>query len=155
MSRPALWHIPVSHYSEKVRWALAFKGVEHRRHAPPPGGHIPVALALTRGRSVTFPVLTLDGRHIGDSTAVGDAFGVADLTAAALLYPFVLPQGAPLGPEMMAPELARLHDELGGPDRPAIRWVEAIYARHRRPGRDGTNGGHRGGRSGRRRACGA
>ena len=23
MSEPVLWHIPVSHYSEKARWALA------------------------------------------------------------------------------------------------------------------------------------
>ena len=67
---PVLWHIPVSHYSEKARWALQIKGVEHKRRAPPPGGHMLVALALTRGRSVTFPVLELDGRRIGDSTAI-------------------------------------------------------------------------------------
>jgi glutathione S-transferase len=69
-SQPVLWHIPVSHYSEKARWALAFKGVEHERHAPPPGVHIPIAMALTRSLSPTFPVLQLDGRGIGDSTAI-------------------------------------------------------------------------------------
>ena len=67
---PTLWHIPVSHYSEKARWALDHKGIEHERRAPPPGGHIAVALWLTRGSEVTFPVLTMDGRHIGDSTAI-------------------------------------------------------------------------------------
>ena len=46
---PTLWHIPVSHYNEKVRWALAHKGIEHERRAPPPGGHIAFALWLTRG----------------------------------------------------------------------------------------------------------
>ena len=45
-STPVLWHIPVSHYNEKVRWALAYKGIEHERRAPPPGAHIPLAMAL-------------------------------------------------------------------------------------------------------------
>src|SRR4051812_50186458 len=68
--QPILWHIVISHYSEKARWALDHKGVEHERRAPVPGAHIPVALWLTRGRHYTFPVLELDGRHIGDSTAM-------------------------------------------------------------------------------------
>jgi glutathione S-transferase len=65
-----LWHLPVSHYSEKARWALDHKGVEHRRKAPLPGQHMLFALALTRGKHKTFPVLQIDGRAIGDSTAV-------------------------------------------------------------------------------------
>ena len=69
-SLPTLWHIEVSHYSEKARWALALKQVEHRRRAPVPGGHIPVALFLSRGSHMTFPILTLEGRTIADSTAV-------------------------------------------------------------------------------------
>jgi glutathione S-transferase len=67
---PTLWQIDVSHYSEKARWALAWKGVEHRRRSPLPGAHMAVALWLTRGAQTTFPVLTLDGRNIGDSTAI-------------------------------------------------------------------------------------
>jgi len=67
---PTLWHINVSHYSEKVRWALAWKEVEHRRRSPIPSAHMAVALWLTRGAQYTFPVLTLDGRNIGDSTAI-------------------------------------------------------------------------------------
>ncbi|MDX6581546.1 MAG: glutathione S-transferase [Solirubrobacterales bacterium] len=68
--KPLLWHIPVSHYSEKARWALAHKGIEHDRKSPVPGAHIAYALWLTRGAHKTFPVLTLDGRNIGDSTAI-------------------------------------------------------------------------------------
>jgi hypothetical protein len=35
-----LWHIPISHYNEKARWALAYKGVEHERRTPLPGAGI-------------------------------------------------------------------------------------------------------------------
>jgi glutathione S-transferase len=31
MNTPLLWHIPLSLYSEKVRWALDYKGIAHRR----------------------------------------------------------------------------------------------------------------------------
>jgi glutathione S-transferase len=44
--------------------------VQHERHAPIGGYHIAVALLLTRGRHYTLPVLELDGRRIGDSTAI-------------------------------------------------------------------------------------
>jgi glutathione S-transferase len=70
-NKPTLWHINVSHYSEKVRWALAHKEIEHRRRAVTvPGMHIPAALWMTRGAQTTFPVLELEGRRIGDSTAI-------------------------------------------------------------------------------------
>src|SRR5436190_2069405 len=65
-----LWHIPFSHYSEKVRWAFDFKGVGYTRREAPPFTHPLVALTLTRGRQRTLPVLRVDGRHIGDSTAI-------------------------------------------------------------------------------------
>jgi hypothetical protein len=29
MDTPLLWHIPLSHYSEKVRWALDYRGIAH------------------------------------------------------------------------------------------------------------------------------
>jgi glutathione S-transferase len=70
MTRPVLWHIGVSHYSEKVRWALAWKGVEHERREPPPGAHMALALWWSRGHTKTFPVLELDGERILDSTAI-------------------------------------------------------------------------------------
>jgi glutathione S-transferase len=31
MDTPLPWHIPLSHYSKKVRWALDYKGIAHRR----------------------------------------------------------------------------------------------------------------------------
>jgi glutathione S-transferase len=69
-AQPKLWHIVVSHYSEKVRWALEFKSVQHERRAPLPGTHPPIALWLTRGRAFTLPILELDGARIADSTAI-------------------------------------------------------------------------------------
>lgn len=68
--RPVLWHIEISHFSEKARWALQIKSVEHERRAPPPGLHIPLALWLTRGRSGTLPILQIDGETFADSTAI-------------------------------------------------------------------------------------
>jgi glutathione S-transferase len=68
-SRPVLWQIEISHYSEKVRWALEHKGIGHCRRSPLPGVHIPVSLWLTGGAQKTLPILQLDGRTIGDSTA--------------------------------------------------------------------------------------
>lgn len=68
-STPALWQIKVSHYNEKARWALDYKGIPHRRRTPMPlFGSLPMALLMTR--RPTFPVLRLDGRAIGDSTAI-------------------------------------------------------------------------------------
>ncbi len=70
MPQPVLWHIEISHFNEKARWALAHKRVEHERRAPTPGAHMVVALWLTRGRHKTFPLLQLDGQAIADSTAI-------------------------------------------------------------------------------------
>lgn len=67
---PLLWHIGVSHYSEKVRWALAWKGIEHERREPPPPVHMGLALWWSRGETKTFPVLELDGERILDSTEI-------------------------------------------------------------------------------------
>jgi glutathione S-transferase len=68
--KPLLWHIAISHYSEKARWALDCKRIPHRRRGMPGGFHMLAALALTRGETFTFPVLQLDGETIGDSTAI-------------------------------------------------------------------------------------
>jgi glutathione S-transferase len=65
---PVLWHLKVSHYNEKVRWALDFKRVPHVRRAETPGRHRAIAQRLTGGE--TFPVLELDGEAIGDSSRI-------------------------------------------------------------------------------------
>jgi glutathione S-transferase len=248
---PTLWHISVSHYSEKARWALDHKEVPHTRRAVAiPGLHIPASIWLTRGASQTFPVLEIDGQRIGDSTEiiaaleerypqrplypedpeqrrraleledffdeelgphirllafhelgqdrerfeaviarttpgpvarlgsgavtyartytglrfgvrseeaaelarnkivaamdrldaelgsdeylVGDTFGVADLTAASLFFPLVLPDGGPVPNDESPPAgLERFRAPLQ--ERPGYRWVEEIYRRHRAP----------------------
>ena len=106
-SLPTLWQIEISHFSEKARWALAYKGVEHRRRAPLPGAHIPVALWLTRGEQKTFPILSLDGRNIGDSSAIIEA----------LERRFPEPPLYPADPEQRrrALELEEFFDEEVGP----------------------------------------
>lgn len=70
IDKPILWQIDISHYAEKARWALDYKEVAHVRRSPLPGTHIPIALFLTRGAQPTIPVLQMDGRAIGDSTAI-------------------------------------------------------------------------------------
>ena len=65
---PILWHLKVSHYNEKARWALDYKGLPHARRALDPGRHQKTAKKLSGG--TTFPVLQLNGRAIGDSTAI-------------------------------------------------------------------------------------
>src|SRR3954447_12245059 len=70
MSPPLLWHLPISHFSEKVRWALDWKRIPHRRRVMPPGLHPFGGLLLTRGEQYTMPVLAMEGRRIGDSTAI-------------------------------------------------------------------------------------
>jgi len=67
MDAPSLWHIPFSHYSEKVRWALDYKRVAHRRRVLGSDYLIKVWRATGQGK---LPVLWLDGRAIADSTRI-------------------------------------------------------------------------------------
>ena len=50
MDPPLLWHIPLSHFSEKVRWALDFKGITHRRRVLGPDYLIRVWRATGQGK---------------------------------------------------------------------------------------------------------
>jgi glutathione S-transferase len=245
MGRPVLWQFRFSHYNEKARWALDWKGVPHVRRSLLPGLHIPRLLWMTRQKRV--PVLVVDGRPTHDSTGiialaerlwpepalypaddglrrralaledhfdeelgphlrrtmfhdvlphtdtavamitvgcgaatrrayralfpviralmrldmridaagarlgrekvlaaldrieaelqpsgylVGDRFTVADLTAAALLSPLVMPPEFPYRPAVALPEPARSFRQALAA-RPAFRWVEEVYRRHR------------------------
>jgi glutathione S-transferase len=67
MDIPLLWHIPLSHYSEKVRWALDYKGIAHRRRVLGPDYLVQVWRATGQGK---LPVLWLDGQGIADSTRI-------------------------------------------------------------------------------------
>jgi glutathione S-transferase len=66
--RPVLWQLQISHYNEKVRWALDYKRIPHTRRSLLPGIH---QLILKRKAGViTSPVLEVDGDAIGDSSAI-------------------------------------------------------------------------------------
>ncbi|MDQ6836154.1 MAG: glutathione S-transferase family protein [Actinomycetota bacterium] len=103
---PVLWQLQLSHYNEKVRWALDYKRIPHRRRSLLPGVHVLVARHLTPG-SETTPVLTLDGRSIGDSTQI----------LAALEERFPQPPLYPSDPQQRARtlELEDFFDERLGP----------------------------------------
>jgi glutathione S-transferase len=59
----------------------------------------------------------------------GDRFTVADLTAAALLYPIVRPPEAPHVTDRMPEPFERFRDTLR--ERRGYRWVNQIFQRHR------------------------
>ena len=67
MDTPLLWHIPLSHFNEKVRWALDYKRVAHHRQVL--GANYLIRAWRATGRG-TLPILFLDGRAIGDSTHI-------------------------------------------------------------------------------------
>jgi glutathione S-transferase len=113
---PTLWQIDVSHFSEKARWALAWKGIEHRRRSPVPGAHMAVALWLTRGAHYTFPVLSIDGKGIGDSTAIIAA--LEERFPDPPLYP------AEIADRRHALELEEFFDEELGPHIRQLAWYE-------------------------------
>jgi glutathione S-transferase len=60
--------IPMSHYCEKVRWALDRLGVAYREDRHLQLFHY--AYALWRGRTVYVPVLVTPGGAIADSTRI-------------------------------------------------------------------------------------
>lgn len=67
MSLPLLWHIPLSHYSEKVRWTLDYKCIAHRRQVLGADYLIRAWRATGQGK---LPILWLDGKAIADSTHI-------------------------------------------------------------------------------------
>jgi glutathione S-transferase len=66
--RPVLWQLTISHYNEKVRWALDYKRIPHVRRTLLPGIHRVKTLQLASCE--TTPVMTFNGTSIGDSTAI-------------------------------------------------------------------------------------
>jgi glutathione S-transferase len=110
---PLLWQYSFSNYNEKVRWALDFKGIPHRRRSVLPMG--PRSLWFSRGDG-TLPVLELDGQRIVDSTAIIAALEERQPDPA--LYP--------AGPDerRRALELEDYFDEHAGHDVRRVGFVE-------------------------------
>ncbi len=83
MAVPVLWQFRFSHFNEKARWALDWKGVPHVRRSLLPGLHIPRVLWMTG--QTAMPVLVLDGEIIHDSTRIIER--IERLRPAPALYP--------------------------------------------------------------------
>jgi len=65
-----------------------------------------------------------------DGYLVGDAFSIADLTAASILAPVADPPGSPMArPRPMPEPTARYLEEISS--HPGVAWVRRMYARHR------------------------
>jgi glutathione S-transferase len=119
---PTLWHLKVSHYNEKVRWALDHKRVPHVRRPVVPGRHNALAKKLTGGRETTLPVLVLDGTAIGDSSAIIEALEKRDPEPS--LYP------SDPDERQRALELEDFFDEELGP------YTRRLVVHHMLPERD-------------------
>ena len=114
---PVLWHIKISHYNEKVRWALDYKHVPHKRRAPLPlFGTLPTAWIMTRGTN--FPILRIDRRSIADSTAI-----IAELEAR---YPEPPLYPADPAERAHALELEDFFDEQLAPQIRLLGWYESM-----------------------------
>jgi glutathione S-transferase len=68
VERPVLWQLQISHFNEKVRWALDYKRIPHTRRSMLPGVHRVMARHLAGVD--TSPVLTIGDEGIGDSSAI-------------------------------------------------------------------------------------
>jgi len=69
--KPILYQFAISHFCEKVRWALDFKGVAYQRHSLVPGLHYKKARSLAPKQQL--PILELvDGKAIQGSAAILD-----------------------------------------------------------------------------------
>jgi glutathione S-transferase len=110
MSTVVLWHFPISHFNEKVRWALDWKRLPHVRRTLGPEYLLRTLWATGQPR---LPVLFVDGRAIADSTRIIEA--LERFQPDPPLYP------ADAGERARALALEEFFDEeLGHPMRTAI-----------------------------------
>lgn len=99
-----------SHFNDKVRWALAFKGLKHKRISYLPGLHAKPMQALSGQRQT--PVLVIDGKAIAGTASIIAALEA--LRPSPALYP--------ADPALREKALAiekRFDDEIG----PATRSI--------------------------------
>jgi glutathione S-transferase len=109
---PCLLHFRVSHYNEKVRWALDWKGWPHRRQAYVPGFHVaPVRLRTGQNQ---LPVLLLEGE-----TIIGSSRILAEIERRRPEPP-LFPAGA--AERERARSIERFFDEEVAPDVRRLFW---------------------------------
>ncbi len=81
---PTLYEFPISHFCEKARWALDYKGIEYQKKTLIPGLHIQTARRLCGGSSV--PILVQGDTRIQGSgeilTFLDETFPERPLTPA-------------------------------------------------------------------------
>jgi glutathione S-transferase len=105
-----LYQFAISHYCEKIRWALDYKNLNYETTNLLPGQHIKTIKKLTKGAGASVPVLEHDGEVVQGSS---DILDYLDKT-------FPDPPLTPLDEPAKAQALAwekRLDDEAG----PAVR----------------------------------
>jgi glutathione S-transferase len=67
MALPVLWHFAISHFTEKARWALDYKGVPHTREMLYLTYPLRCFLAT---RQMSLPILFVEGEPILDSSRI-------------------------------------------------------------------------------------
>jgi glutathione S-transferase len=68
MNTPTLYQFIISHFCEKVRWALDYKGIPYRACNLVPGAHLKITRRLAPGSSV--PLLVVDDRVVQGSARI-------------------------------------------------------------------------------------
>ncbi|PCM43011.1 glutathione S-transferase family protein [Marinobacter sp. ANT_B65] len=67
-----LYQFAISHYCEKIRWALDYKDLNYETTNLLPGQHLKTVQKLTRGAGASVPVLEHDGEVIQGSSDILD-----------------------------------------------------------------------------------
>ena len=75
-----LYTFTISHFAEKARWSLDYKGIHYQEKRLVPGSHVPIIKRIAP--STFVPVLQDAGRIIQGSSAIIDYVDEQDLIAA-------------------------------------------------------------------------
>ena len=67
-----LYQMAISHYCEKVRWALDWKSIPFTVHTLLPGPHVPIVRKLTQSRSSSLPVIRHQNQVLQNSADILD-----------------------------------------------------------------------------------
>ncbi|PCJ29882.1 MAG: hypothetical protein COA99_19070 [Moraxellaceae bacterium] len=67
MGKPVLWHFAISHFNEKVRWALDYKQIEHKKQLRFLGYPI---LNYLKTKQLSTPILFHNKTHILNSSDI-------------------------------------------------------------------------------------